>query len=502
MSIDTTDTTTQAGTPEVAQVDPRALILEVNVRTDAALTPEFIASVKTHGVLTPVLVQRHDDGLYVRAGQRRTLAAIEADLPTIPAYVVGGDTDEARRIIEQMVENDQRRALGDADRIAGFQQLSLLGLSAAQIAKRTATKKDHVTTALTVAASPVATAVTAKYDLTLDQGAVIAEFDDDTDAVKTRTVTATSAPQDFAHTAQRIRDERAEHQAVEALTDELTQAGTSVIDQPAYDNKTIRRLTDLATLDGQARTPLTPEDHATCPGRAAYIARNYHGPVAVHACTDPATNGHVDRYATTAAVASGPMSEDQKAERREVIANNKAWKSAETVRRDWLRTLAARKTAPKDAGTFLAHTLATSADDAAHAASTGHALAHDLLGINPPKSTGYGYYGRHGVTDLIDAASPARAQVIALTLALAGIEHRTGTHTWRNPSADVVRYLRTIAAWGYTLSEVEQTTIDRYDTALTAHQADDPADDHDDDQTDYEDGETYDDQDDQDDAME
>ena len=45
------------------------------------------------------------------------------------------------------------------------------------------------------------------------------------------------------------------------------------------------------------------------------------------------------------------MSEEQKTERRVVIARNKAWKFAQVVRRDWLRTFAARKTAPKD-GTY------------------------------------------------------------------------------------------------------------------------------------------------------
>ena len=36
------------------------------------------------------------------------------------------------------------------------------------------------------------------------------------------------------------------------------------------------------------------------------------------------------------------MCEEQKTERRVVIAGNKAWKSAQVVRRDWLRTFAAR----------------------------------------------------------------------------------------------------------------------------------------------------------------
>lgn len=56
----------------------------------------------------------------------------------------------------------------------------------------------------------------------------------------------------------------------------------------------------------------------------------------------------------------------------------------------------------------------------AHAASGGHALARALLALAAPMTNGHGYYGRGPVTGLV-AATPARAQVIALTQAIAGI---------------------------------------------------------------------------------
>ena len=185
-----------------------------------------------------------------------------------------------------------------------------------------------MTTALTVAGSDVAAAVTAKYDLTLDQAAVIAEFDGEVEAVKALTVAAVEDPEQFAHVAQRLRDDRDEAQAVADLTATLTEAGTPVIDRPSYDDKTIKRLVELATLDGEQRTPLTPETHTECPARAAWIsASSWDGVKAVHVCTDPKGNGHVDRYAYSGGGAerqAGPMNEDQKAERRTIIANNKA----------------------------------------------------------------------------------------------------------------------------------------------------------------------------------
>lgn len=453
MTVTESNTTAENGA-QIVHVDPRTLVLEVNVRADAALTPEFVGSIKTHGVLTPILVQRADDALHVRAGQRRTLAAIEAGRPTIPAYVVDGDTDEARRIIEQMVENDHRAALADRDRVAAFQQLSLLGLSAAQIAKRTSTKKDRVTTALTVAASDVAAAVTAKYDLTLDQAAVVAEFDGDPEAVKALTVAAVDKPEQFGHIAQRLRDDRAEAQAIAGLTASLAEAGTPVIDQPSWEDKTIKRLLDLATLDGDERIPLTPETHEQCPGRAAWISANWQGVQAVHVCTDPTGNGHVDRYARSGGTErqAGPMSEEQKAERRQIIANNKAWKSAQVVRRDWLATFAARKTSPKDAATFLAGRLVASVYSLDKAYTQGrHRLARVLLGL--PEHAGYGE--PDPLANLLTTATPARAQHIALVLVLAAIEDGTGTHTWRNPGEQDRAYFTALTAWGYSPSDVE-----------------------------------------------
>jgi ParB family chromosome partitioning protein len=445
-------TTTNHGTPQVVLVDPRTLILEVNVRADADLNTEFIASIKEYGVLTPIIVQRHDDGLRVRAGQRRTLAAIEAGLPTIPAYVVAQDTDEARRIIEQMTENDHRKALADRDRVAAFEQLSLLGLSAAQIAKRTHTKKDRITTALTVAASEVATAVIAKYVLTLDQAAVIAEFDDDTEAVKALTAAAVEDPTRFTHVAQRLRDDRTEAQAIATVADELATVGVPVIDQPAYDEKTIKRLVDLATIDGDSRTPLTPEAHTQCPGRAAWITSTWQGVRVVHVCTDPTANGHVDRYENTTARAAGPMNEEQREQRRTIIANNKAWKSAETVRREWLPGFAQRKTAPKDAATFIAAQLVAGTYRLDKASSqTGHRLARTMLGL--AESRGYGE--RDDLADIVAKTTPSRAHVITLVLILAAIEDGTGTHTWRQRSSEDRAYFAALAAWGYPLSDVE-----------------------------------------------
>ena len=72
MTDTTTNQTERGTTAEEAQqppqgtlehLDPHALALETNVRDDAALDADFVASVKEHGVMNPIVAVRGDDGV-------------------------------------------------------------------------------------------------------------------------------------------------------------------------------------------------------------------------------------------------------------------------------------------------------------------------------------------------------------------------------------------------------------------------------------------------------
>jgi ParB family transcriptional regulator, chromosome partitioning protein len=85
---------------------------------------------------------RTDDGkIWVRAGQRRTLAAREAHPGTVPVYV-GPVTDSndagqlVERVSEQIVERDRRKALTEGQRAHGIQQMMDAGLSVSKVAKK------------------------------------------------------------------------------------------------------------------------------------------------------------------------------------------------------------------------------------------------------------------------------------------------------------------------------------------------------------------------------
>jgi ParB family chromosome partitioning protein len=451
-------------------VDPRTLLVDINVRTEARLDKQFVGSIRDLGVLVPVTARWVEgERLRVLTGQRRVLGAIEAGRDRVPVYLVQAPDDqtaaEIARIIEQLTENDHRAGLRDGDRVRAYQQLTLLGLSAGQIARRTRAGTAAVKTSLAVGGSRLALGALDQFDLTLAQAAVLAEFDGDADAVKALTVAAAKDPDQFDHIAQRLRDAQAEATAREALTTQLTSAGVSLIDPPVYGERRVRRLDRLkASADDCGTEEISVRSHADCPGHAAYLddRGRYTGAVEivpVYVCTDPARYGHADRYADTLATgrAAGPMTEEQKAERRHVIANNKAWDSAQTVRRTWLKTFLARTSPPKDAQQYIVTTLATASHEVRAAMTDGHALALQLLGLGQWQA----YGGRpHPVTAAAAKATSGRTAVLTLGLLLGGLEQSLGRHTWRNPSRAAVAYLTALSRWGYSLSDVERLVAD------------------------------------------
>ena len=478
-------------------LDPRVLLVDVNIRTGARLDKDFVASVKEFGVLVPITAVRTAGGdIRVRFGHRRTLAAIEADLLTVPVEIVGDEaTDDAgqiERILTQHAENAHRTALSDSERLGVVEQLNAFGMSAAQIAKRTKIKRDTVNTALTVAKSDLAKATSNRYDfLTLQQAAAVAEFDNDPDAVKELVVTAKQG-RGFDHTLQRLRSDREEKAAKQPIIDELTAAGVNVVERPRWTDpgKPLSRL-------GTREEPITPEAHASCPGHVAWIDEEWIQPardaasneaagddddqddstasvdededddddgytlayVAVYGCSDPVANGHIEAQASRTNHRNQISDEEAKAERRRVLANNKAWRAAETVRREWLKNFVTRKTAPKGALRYILSELAEGDWQLRDGMNKQHDFARTLIGLEAPMPRWQRTSDSDVLIDTLSNAGDNRAQVIALAVVLGAFETTLSVHTWRNPNAGTARYLTQIVAWGYELSAIEQSVI-------------------------------------------
>jgi ParB family chromosome partitioning protein len=462
---------------EVVWVDPRELIIGDNVRTDVELDKEFVADIKDRGVRQIIPVRRDEAGrLMVQTGQKRVLAAIEAGLDRVRVIVeTQALTDErdrtVDRILDQFGENEHRSGISDADEARATQKLLGLGLTAAQIARRRHIATKRVKATALVAQNQVAMDAVAEGLLDLAQAAVVAEFADDQTAVLALRTAASKRPEQFDHITQQLRDDREEARLRAELTAALTDQGVTVIDRPdtLFSGK-IRRLHELrATPDITPGTELTIEEHACCPGHAAFIddRRGSWRPLAqrvaaVWVCTDFAGHGHAERHTapgvTTTGKLTGPMTDEQKAARAEVIANNKAWDSATTVRRAWLTTFFARKTAPPDGARWIVQTLAHGSHDMRKAMESDHSVALELLGLNQ-STRGYARMRTHSIAGAAAKASPARATTLTVAMLVGALENGTDRRVWRSPTGEQIAYFRQLQRWNYPLSDVEMLVL-------------------------------------------
>lgn len=83
---------------------------------------ELVASVRTHGILQPILVRPADDGRFeIIAGERRWRAAQAAGLHEMPAVVRALDSRQAYEIA--LIENIQRSDLNAIEEARGYKRL-------------------------------------------------------------------------------------------------------------------------------------------------------------------------------------------------------------------------------------------------------------------------------------------------------------------------------------------------------------------------------------------
>ena len=102
---------------------------------NAAALAELAASIKAHGVLTPLLVRPNGQGFEIAAGHRRYRAAKLADVAELPAVV--RQMSDAQLLEILVVENDQREDVHPLEQAAGYKALMLLdGYDAKRIADR------------------------------------------------------------------------------------------------------------------------------------------------------------------------------------------------------------------------------------------------------------------------------------------------------------------------------------------------------------------------------
>jgi len=526
--MDDTDEGGDIAAGQLQHLPPQTLVIGDNVRTDAKIDADFLASIRQHGVLMPITAVRDDDGrVMVRDGQRRTLASQKAGLDTVPVYVLPSAAEnfrewEVERIVQQIVCNDQKADLTDAQRARGIQTMLDAGVSVAKVAKLISTKKTVVQAAETAAKSTEAMAALADGQLSLEQAAAVAEFSDDPDTV----AALIDAPANrFEHLLSQKRKQREADAAFAVVAAELQAQGVTVLeDQPNWRDLGCVALRYLTTADGGEVTEDMvvpgPLWAATLMEDTVYVdatdgttrvdeddldydtrwhrdraadegLRHYDSVIEKTVvepdwyCLDYAAAGFglavslrnvaeaVGGFASPAAAGKAgrevidteAQAEADRRSRRQVIALNRLGDAAIPVRRNWIRTnLLGRKTLPKGAGVFLTTALVSDA----HLITDYRVaeVAAELLGLSGAgdRQDGRGAIDKH--LDGLGATGDGRAQVVALGLVLGGLEGRCGKDAWRagasTPWSHGIShsaYLAFLEGNGYPLSDIEQVIV-------------------------------------------
>jgi ParB family chromosome partitioning protein len=451
-----------------------------NVREDLDLTPQFLASVAETGVRIPLLVTPHDEGGFlVIEGHRRLAAAVQAGLAEVPCVLDPGRAgDQAGQFLDMVVANSDghRRNFAPVEEAAALFAAHEAGACRTRIRKSTGRKAEDIKTALAagkMSAETRAAAGDLAAQLSLDELALLAEFDGDDEAVAT-VLEALRRGLTVEYVAERIRQDRAEAARHDQFVAELEAAGITVTD---------------GLPDGAARlaglvhdgADLTPETHAGCPGRGAYF-QSWNLAHPVHYCASPAEHGHAVRTfgapppggrneaegADPDAAVPAPLPDDPPADvppdpdRRLVIEGNKAWAAAAAVRRRWLPQLFARRAAPREVARFVAVQLLTMPEPLriGLAAAPGSPAFTDVTGLHADQAA-----------EGCDTCPTPRLPLLMLAPIAAAYEGAMyGTEaarsTWRAdryspcPRPDVGRYLAFLASIGYHLTVIEQAVAD------------------------------------------
>ena len=110
---------------------------------DEAKIAELAASLKSTGLVQPIIVRKVDGAYQLIAGERRWRAAKRAGLATIPAFV--RDVDSFTQAQMALIENVQREDLNPIERAQGYRALiDQLGLTQSELAIRMGEERSSI----------------------------------------------------------------------------------------------------------------------------------------------------------------------------------------------------------------------------------------------------------------------------------------------------------------------------------------------------------------------
>ncbi|GMA37789.1 ParB/RepB/Spo0J family partition protein [Demequina litorisediminis] len=401
-----------------------------NPRYDLGNRDTLTASIKDRGIIQPLVVTPDPEGGYtIIAGHRRHASATDAGLTEILVNIVP-DADAATIAAAMVHENTQRAGFTDAELARGIQGMLDTGATAAAIAKGLGAKRDTIKNLAAAHAAPEDTrAYLHAGEISLDQALALADLESKDADLYATTLAAVEDGQNPDWVLRKAREAIAKAEAVAQAEKIAADTGVTIITERP------------SGWDGKSKHLKSDEEIAQHHGQPCYgiypTVTNDGEAVVQHWCTK--TRAHDPKAETV------EVSEDDKAERRRVIANNKAWDTANGVRRAWLtESLHPRTTIPKKhIPTLLALNIATPYSEE-HVREAVRIVAAVKNGAWPGAEA-------HAKATVNDGAT-LRTHLLAT---IARHEDRVSKTVWRENRTGFAAHLTLLADLGYTLTPPE-----------------------------------------------
>ncbi|MGM1065625.1 hypothetical protein [Saccharothrix sp. Mg75] len=261
----------------------------------------MVTSVAEHGLnpmvsIVNVAPDPRDGVLRVLVGFHRTAAAVAVKELENPGLLIDvlvhapGTTRDV--LVAQGIENIHREGYTQAEEAGLYEQLSLTGMDTDEIARTLSRKVERVKAGLAVASNPRTRAASeALPDTDLLTMAQLAEFDGDEQAHQRLLEVLTRDPRNVEWTLGQLRRERAQRAALDGQITRFTELGYTVVDTGSDLPEEIASLDELC--DSETGTPLAPDRHTDCPGRAVAVWVDRDLTVEVtHFCVEFTRHGH------------------------------------------------------------------------------------------------------------------------------------------------------------------------------------------------------------------
>lgn len=153
-----TDELLQVPGARLAHIDPHSIVpnpRQPRTHFDQEDLAELVHSVREFGVLQPVVVRANEDGQYeLIMGERRTRAAREAGLTSIPAVI--RDTADEHLLRDALLENLHRSELNPLEEASAYQQLlEDFGITQEELASRIGRSRPQISNTIRLLKLPM-----------------------------------------------------------------------------------------------------------------------------------------------------------------------------------------------------------------------------------------------------------------------------------------------------------------------------------------------------------